>query len=307
MAQHVQDAVCHRVTEGIAEDVAGRCLAVVPDGPSGVKRGEIVLYNLGKFSQLISDFEEIHFHSKPDEKYDNFANFLEYHAEGAYPEGWQDNQYANPDAVRIMTVHQAKGMQWLVVFIPALLRNRFPQVSIGGRNVWHLIPKDGVYGQARYEGDIEDERRLFYVAMTRSQKFLHMTWAPISGKNKRYTRASEFWDNILVSKWVKRRKTDYSARQHVPPEARAGVSNVVLSFSDLKYYFECPYQFKLRILYGFNPPLEEAIGYGRSLHNALAEIHARAIRGDMPNENEVSELVQRHLHVPYAYESLFMH
>ncbi len=72
----------------------------------------------------------------------------------------------------------------------------------------------------------------------------------------------------------------------------------------MKYYFECPYQFKLRILYGFNPPIEEAIGYGRSLHNALAEIHARSIRGDIPNENEVRELVQRHLHVPYAYESL---
>ncbi len=80
---------------------------------------------------MISDFEEIHFHSKPGEKYDNFANFLEHHAESAYPEGWQDNQYANPDAVKIMTVHQAKGMQWPVVFIPALLRNRFPQATIG--------------------------------------------------------------------------------------------------------------------------------------------------------------------------------
>ena len=36
----------------------------VPNG-----RGEIVFYNLGKFSQLISDFETIHFHSKPAEKY----------------------------------------------------------------------------------------------------------------------------------------------------------------------------------------------------------------------------------------------
>ncbi len=34
-------------------------------------------------------------------------------------------------------------------------------------------------GAARYEGTIEDERRLFYVAMTRSQKFLHLTWAPV--------------------------------------------------------------------------------------------------------------------------------
>jgi len=32
---------------------------------------------------------------------DSFAGFLEYQAEEAYPEGWQNNQYANPDAVRV--------------------------------------------------------------------------------------------------------------------------------------------------------------------------------------------------------------
>ncbi len=86
---------------------------VVPNG-----RGEVVFYNLGKFSQVISDFEAIHFHSKPVEKYASFAAFLEHRAVDAYPEGWQDNQYANPDTIRIMTVHQAKGMQWPVVAQP---------------------------------------------------------------------------------------------------------------------------------------------------------------------------------------------
>jgi DNA helicase-2/ATP-dependent DNA helicase PcrA len=57
----------------------------VPNG-----RGEVVFYNLGKFSQLISDFEAIHFHSKPAEKYASFADFLEHRAVDAYPEGWQD-------------------------------------------------------------------------------------------------------------------------------------------------------------------------------------------------------------------------
>ena len=96
-------------------------------------RGEVVFFNLGKFSQIITDYETIHYHSKPAEKYAAFANFLQYRAEEAYPEGWQDNQYANPDAVRIMTVHQAKGMEWPVVFLPALLQNRFPAPRVGGR------------------------------------------------------------------------------------------------------------------------------------------------------------------------------
>lgn len=271
----------------------------VPDG-----RGEIVFYNLGKFSQLISDFEAIHFHSRPDEKYESFANFLEHRAENAYPEGWQDNQYANPDAVRIMTVHQAKGMQWPVVFVPALLRNRFPAARISGPSVWHLLPRDGVKGQSRFEGTIEDERRLFYVAMTRSRKFLHLTWAPIPGYNNRYSRPSEFWENVLTSKYVKRRLPDYSARRRLPPEPRAGIADVIFSFSDLKYFFECPYQFKLRILYGFNAPIHEALGYGKSLHDALAEVHARAIQGDVTDTSEVPRLVETHLHVPYAYPAL---
>ena len=270
----------------------------VPDN-----RGEVVFYNLGKFSQLISDFETIHFQSKPVEKYKSFADFLEYRAEDAYPEGWQDNQYANPDAVRIMTIHQAKGMQWPVVFVPALLKNRFPAKKPGGRNVWHLLPRNGIKGQARFEGTIEDERRLFYVAMTRSQKFLNLTWAPVPG-NQLFQNRSQFWDDILASKYVKRRSPDYSGRKRLPPTPRAGVANVVFSFSDLKYFFECPYQFKLRILYGFNAPIHEALGYGKSLHDALAEVHSRAIRGDTATAAEVPRLVETHLHTPYAYPAL---
>jgi DNA helicase-2/ATP-dependent DNA helicase PcrA len=202
-----------------------------------------------------------------------------------------------------MTVHQAKGMQWPVVFVPALLKNRFPAKKPGGRNVWHLLPRRGIRDQARFEGTLEDERRLFYVAMTRSQKFLHLTWAPIPG-NQLFQKRSEFWEDILVSKYVKRRRPDYSSRQRLPSTPRTGVANVVFSFSDLKYFFECPYQFKLRILYGFNAPIHEALGYGKSLHDALAEVHLRAVRGDIADMAEVPRLLDTHLHTPYAYPAL---
>jgi DNA helicase II / ATP-dependent DNA helicase PcrA len=285
-----------RVFLGFLED----CELREDDVPDGW--GEIVLYNLGKFSQLISDFETIHFHSKPAEKYRSFADFLKYRAEDAYPEGWQDSVYANPDAVRIMTIHQAKGMQWPVVFVPAVIKNRFPSSKWGGRNVWHLLPRDGIKDQERFEGTIEDERRLFYVALTRSQKFLHVTWAPTG--SKLFSKPSEFWEDILVSKWVKRRPSDYSSRKRAEPQPRKEVANVVFSFSDLKYYFECPYEFKLRILYGFNAPLHEALGYGKSLHDALAEMHARAARGDSIKPEDVPQLINTHLHTPYAYPAL---
>ena len=151
----------------------------VPDG-----RGEVVFYNLGKFSQAISDFESIHFHSKPVEKYSSFANFLEYQADQAYPEGWQDSGYVTPDAVQIMTVHQAKGLQWPAVLVPQLVRNRFPNRGGGGRTPWHLLPAEAFDNAQRYKGGVEDERRLFYVAVTRAQKFLHLTWAPTPGNQQ---------------------------------------------------------------------------------------------------------------------------
>ena len=266
-------------------------------------RGEVVFYNLGKFSQAISDFESIHFHSKPAEKYTSFAGFLRHRAEHAYPEGWQDVTYATPDAVQIMTVHQAKGLQWPAVFVPQLVRNRFPNRAAGGRTAWHLLPSEAFENAERYRGGVEDERRLFYVAVTRAQKFLHMTWAPTSG-NTHAQAPSDFFSDVLASKSVKRRRQDYASRRRLRPVPRASVANVVLSFSDLKYFFECPYQFKLRILYGFNAPLAEAIGYGKSLHDALAEVHKRALEGEIVSHNEAEELVQRHLRTPYAYPAL---
>ena len=271
---------------------------MVPDG-----RGEVVFYNLGKFSQAISDFESIHFHSNPVDKYDTFAKFLRFHAENAYPEGWQDSAFVSPDAVQIMTVHQSKGLQWPAVFIPQLVRNRFPAKGGGGRTAWHLIPSDAFANAQRYKGGVEDERRLFYVAATRAQKFLHLTWAPVEG-NKMAQSPSDFFNEVLASKYVKRRRQDYAARARQAPKPKSSVANVTLSFSDVKYFFECPYQFKLRILYGFNAPLDEALGFGKSLHDALAEVHSRALRGETIDPSEAAALVQRHLRTPYAYPSL---
>jgi DNA helicase II / ATP-dependent DNA helicase PcrA len=84
---------------------------------------------------------------------------------------------------------------------------------------------------------------------------------------------------------------------------RKAVVNVVFTFSDLKYFFECPCQFKLRILYGFNPPIRKELGFGRSLHNVLAEVHARAIHGDYATDADVLDLVATHLHTPFANAS----
>ena len=266
-------------------------------------RGEVAMFNFGKFSQLITDYETIHYRSDSQDLLSGFTQFLYREADGGYAAGIDDDPYAVPDAVQVMTVHQAKGMQWPVVFVPALLRNRFPAMRQGGASAWHLIPEGAIDDAERYRGSLEDERRLFYVATTRSQKFLHMTWAPIE-ENRLYRKKSEFWDDMLAPKVVKRHPPDYRKRKRAKPQARSGVENVEFSFSDIKYFFQCPYEFKLRVLYGFNSPIAAPLGYGKGLHDALAEIHRDAMKGDIPSAAEVPSLVQRHLRTPFADSAL---
>jgi DNA helicase-2/ATP-dependent DNA helicase PcrA len=265
-------------------------------------RGEVVYYNLGKFSQVISDYEAIHFKTPPTDKYIQFVGFLRYQAPGYYPEGGQDAAVAVPDAVRVMTVHQAKGMEFPAVFLPSLQRNRFPAKKQHNK-VWTYLPKAAVVNADRYDTSIEDERRLMYVAITRAEKFLFCSWSPDAG-NQLYRRPSVFFEELTRNASFLTREPVAAKVERLKPETRRRVVNVELSFSDLKYFFECAYEFKLRLLYGFNPPIHEALGYGRSLHNALAEVHKRAIAGDLLDERAVPELVDRHLHVRYAYPEL---
>lgn len=272
--------------------------------PGASVRRELVFYQLGKFSQAISDFEQIYFNTEPRQKYEVFANWLEYQAPGYYAESDADVGYATPDAVTLTTVHQAKGMQWPAVFIPCLRNNRFPAMSgMRGLNLFHIIPVEAINDADRYKGGIEDETRLFYVAVTRAQKYLFVSFSP--GPNKFYKKRSEFFDHCAAQQWFSTRDQGVPAdASRLEPRARHETPNVTLSFSELKYLFECPYQFKLRFLYGFNPPLHEALGFGKGLHDALAEVHKRAITGDLATLDEAEELVTRHLHTPYAYPEL---
>ncbi len=267
------------------------------------ERGEVVFYNLGKFSQVISDYEQIHFQSEPKSKYEGFSGFLIYTAPKYYPEGWEDTAYAHPNAIQVMTVHQAKGQEWPVVFVPALQKNRFPSKKQEGKTKWNVIPKAAVSGADRYDGNEQDERRLFYVALTRSKKFLFCTWAPQLNK-RLYRQVSKFFKEATVPEHVLTHEPSRPPVNKLISKPKASLMNVALTFSELKYYFECPYQFKLRFLYGFNPAIDEAIGYGKSLHNALAEVHKRALDKDFVSADDTEELIDNHLHVPFAYPEL---
>jgi DNA helicase-2/ATP-dependent DNA helicase PcrA len=270
--------------------------------PGDPSRRELVFYQLGKFSQAISDFEQIHFTTSPKAKYESFAQWLEHQAPDYYADADADPGYAAPDAVTIATVHQSKGLQWPAVFLPAMRKNRFPSRAMGGVQLHHVIPEVAIVNPERYRGTVEDETRLLYVAVTRAQKYLYVTYAPVVDNQQQRSR-SGFFDHIAQQQWVSTVQVPI-ADERLPPQPKQETPRVSLSFSELKYLFECHYQFKLRFLYGFNAPIHEALGYGKALHDALSEIHKRALEGDFVTKDSAGALVERHLNAPFAYDAL---
>jgi DNA helicase-2/ATP-dependent DNA helicase PcrA len=73
----------------------------------------------------------------------------------------QDSLEKSQNAVKLMTIHAAKGLEFDYVFISGLEENLFPHQRMGDEK----------------DVDMEEERRLFYVALTRARKKLFLTYA----------------------------------------------------------------------------------------------------------------------------------
>ena len=267
------------------------------------ERAEILFFNLGKFSQVINDFEEVNFNSNsPSFHLFNFLSFITYVARDYYPEGWINNSYKTPNAVQIMTIHQAKGLEFPVVIIPALNKNYLPVKKRGGLNVWHYLDRTLIKEQERYEGDhdtYEDERRLFYVAITRSQKYLLLTRAP-DLSNRLYRKESMFLSELQKANvLVQDKRQDFRELVKIESKPKEKIKNITLDFSTLKAIFDCPYRFKLVSIFGFRFPLNQRMGLGRSFHNSLMEIHKRALEGEKIEEEQLDEIIDRQTHFPY--------
>lgn len=268
----------------------------------GNEINEVIYYNLGMFSQIINDFENIHFKDKPIFKLKNFLNFLRYSADGYYPEGWLNNAYKTPNAVQIMTIFQSKGLEFPVVFVPGLNRNYLPIKKPGGKQIWHYIDRGWIKDQVRLEGSVESERRLFYVAITRSQKFLFLTR---SIENRLYQTESSFAKEIKDSDFIiNDENPDFSHLANLVPTPKAETGAIQLNFSVLKAFFDCPYRFKLISLYGFVQPISEAVGFGNSVHNVLMELHRKYLDGKDILKEDIDKIVNTHTHMPFASKDL---
>ena len=274
-----------------------RRVSIVEDGKP---QTEILMYNLGKFSQVIADYEVINYTLKPKSKLNNFCSFLKYTAAQYYPEGYMTNSYAKPDAVSIMTVHQSKGLEFAAVFIPQLNRNFFPAQKVGGKGIWHVIDRQWITNAERFDGDIEEERKLFYVAITRAKKYLYLSRSETS----RDKYISPFLEEARESSYMVKYDGNIQYDATNIPNVRNESMPIMLNFSLLEDYFDCPYRFKLTMFYGFAQPIVPALGYGNVLHEIVRNIHTAVINGEVLTKDDVQRMIDESFYLPYATPKL---
>ena len=256
-----------------------------------VPRDVAIMANLGRFNQMLLDYEAAARRggtSRADLA--GLGWFITGYALGAYEEPHSDDP-GDAEAVRVYTVHQAKGLEWPIVFVPCMTGRRFPTSKMGS-SPENDIPQ-GLYDWHRYAGGLDDERRLFYVAVTRARDTLCIS------RHRRINQA--------VGPSVFLAETGLAPQPPRPllgkVESRdAGDEVVTLTAGDILQYRQCPHGYRLRKCWGYQASLTPEIGFGRSVHHVLRLLAEESRQGTDP-VGLVDKLVDEEFHLPFAREA----
>lgn len=267
------------------------------------------LGTLARFSSLLADYESVRRRARPDPDapgeqvggqdrgiwyYRNLALHIINYAQGAY-EGFDGEPDFAVDAVDLTTVHRAKGLEWPVVFVPSVTAGRFPSSRTGQVQPW-LVPRTW-FDAARYEGSDADERRLFYVALTRARD-----WLSVSRHERvtsRRVAASPYYQELAAFE-----RAPDKVQLPVIESPSASDAPISLTFSQLAAFLDCGMAFRLRELIGFEPRLATELGYGKAVHHVMRAVaEATRARGRVPTTAEVDDILQRSFFLPTANKS----
>jgi DNA helicase-2/ATP-dependent DNA helicase PcrA len=234
------------------------------------------LANLGRVSTIILDFDIVR--RLTDKRNPSWPAdlhglvwFIKSYAVDSYEELIPD-QFSGVDVVQIMTVHQAKGLEWPVVFLPSLVVRRFPSSHRPDDNRW-LIPEE-LFDSEKYNGGIENEKRLFYVAMTRAKKavlFSYFETRPPRRNSVNPTKVSKSdFVNILLER-TRINPTNSVSLDYTIDRNKEDDENEIHSYSvtELVNYMLCPYHYRLSNLWGYMQSIKVLLGYGEALHYVL--------------------------------------
>ena len=199
------------------------------------------------------------------------------------------------DAVSVLTVHKAKGLEFGAVFLVGLVEDRFP-----GREQREKIPvpdailKESLPGKENY---LQEERRLFYVAMTRARHSLTLTWSKDYGL-KRLKKVSPFVlealdiprmpDEVLRATAIEEIRRYALAGERPRPAARVRAPALLrLSHAQVEDYLVCPLKYRFRHVMRVPVLPHHTLVFGRVLHETIHVYLKNRMKGKALTEDEV--------------------
>jgi DNA helicase II / ATP-dependent DNA helicase PcrA len=212
------------------------------------------------------------------------------------------------DAVAVMTVHKAKGLEFPVVFLPGLVADRFPArtrrdpLGLPVELVDEVLPEGDVH--------LQEERRLFYVAMTRARDELilsHASEATGGGQRRLSPFVLEALDLPSTATVGTGRVRSRSAVERIAavegrpstdravaptataadPGRQANGGPLTLSHSAIDAYLTCPAKYRYSHVLRVPTQPHHALMYGSALHKAVQEFHRAQGRGRVMDEPEL--------------------
>jgi DNA helicase-2/ATP-dependent DNA helicase PcrA len=254
------------------------------------------LANIGRFFDIIRGQSAL--------LADDRAVFLARHLTTLIDAG-DDPPTADPDpdvdAVHVATVHKAKGLEFPVVFLPGLVADRFPARSRREPLALPLELVDEVLPEG--DGRLQEERRLFYVAMTRARDELILSHSTESAGG-RARRVSPFVMEALDLPTAGFSGEAFPSSVHAnspleriaaaeplaaAPEAeRLPIEGpLMLSHSAIDNYLTCPLRYKYAQVVRVPTAPHHSMVYGAALHQAVQEFHRSQARGKPLTEVEL--------------------
>ncbi|MFQ6066375.1 MAG: ATP-dependent helicase, partial [bacterium] len=200
------------------------------------------------------------------------------------------------DAVNILTVHKAKGLEFPVVIMVSLVSQKFPchyrreSISLPDPLIKDILPSGDFH--------LQEERRLFYVGMTRAKKELYFTSAKDYG-GKRPRRVSQFVLEALDLFKMEAKPQRFSALEVIERSApKVGIEQelyeaipetelLTLSYLQIDDYLTCPLKYKY--VHVLRVPIlpHHAVIYGKALHDTVQEYYRRKLTGVKITEEEL--------------------
>src|SRR6266571_7189393 len=261
-------------------------------------RDEAEVQNISKFFRRIQDASKAL-------KYDNVREFVK-HLEALIDAG-EDPAVAEADvetpAVRVLTVHKAKGLEFPVVFLVHLVQDKFPlrrrkdALELPVELIKESLPPSADFHQ-------QEERRLFYVGMTRAERELYLTSARDYG-GARERKVSQFVLEALdlpkdAARPFKAKAIEEIQRFAPPAEATDEMlapippeQELVISHKQVDDYQTCP--LKYRYVNVLRVPIlrHHTVVYGNTVHKVVEHYLKRRVAGNYTSLEDLLAIYER--------------